>query len=238
MSLLSRAVAKLTGKLDAYWALPPYDYVQNIVSRHLASYLGRAAGDVKRICIVGTYLGNEVPYMLRRYPNADFTLFECSPRYLEKLRKRFGNNPRVTIIGKAASDQIGSLTFYETSLRGSGSVLPLGDLARASYGAEQREKVTVETTTLDTEFAHLSETGLDCLWIDVQGAEMLVLNGATELLNRADSVFIEVSRKPDLYQGGAVMGEITSFLLPYGLEPSAVGVDRLHHTGNAFYSKL
>ena len=233
--LQMRVTAKLLSRFDVYQFIPPYDYVQNIVSRHMASYLGKSPSEIKRIAIVGTYLGNEVPYLARRYRNAEFKLFECSPRYLDRLRARFNGNSRIEIIGRAVSDELGSLNFFETNLRGSGSIMKIGELSQKSYGAEQEEVYLVEATTLDHEFPH---ENFDCLWIDVQGAELKVLNGAKAVLERTDSIFIEVCRKPNLYENSVLMSELTEALARFGFEHAALGLDRRNHTGNAFYTKL
>jgi hypothetical protein len=49
----------------------------------------------------------------------------------------------------------------------------------------------------------------------VQGAELLVLRGATKLLASAKAVVVEVSRYP-YYEGGALQPEIRDFLRSRG----------------------
>ena len=49
------------------------------------------------------------------------------------------------------------------------------------------------------------------LWIDAQGAEMQVLQGADKVLEIVDFLYIEVADEA-LYAGGAVAGDVISFL--------------------------
>ena len=47
--------------------------------------------------------------------------------------------------------------------------------------------------------------------MDVQGAELLVLKGATSLLKSAKAVIVEVSMQP-YYEGGVLQPELRDFL--------------------------
>lgn len=226
-----------TRKLGLPFDVQPYDYIQTYTEHNLHRYLGCRREDVRRIVTVGAHLGHEVKNMLGRYPQADFKLFEASPRYVRGLRARFGSNPRVQIFDCAVSDTNGELTFYETNLAGSGSLLKVGDLAAKSYGMEQTEAFKVQARRLDDHAAEnrYADVAIDCLWVDVQGAEMGVLRSAGTLLDRVKSVFIEVSVFKPLYEGGATMADISSLLTSRGFVVAGVGTDPANGTGNALF---
>ena len=76
------------------------------------------------------------------------------------------------------------------------------------------------------------------MWIDVQGAELQVLKGATRSLPRINSVFIEVSIKESLYEKGAMMSDINKFLDEHKLTLVGLGTDYRNLTGNAFFLKI
>jgi FkbM family methyltransferase len=226
-------------KLGVSAGLRPFEYVQLDVQQHLHRYLGVTPDQVWQIVIVGAHMGYEVIDMLRRFPKAKFVLFEASPRYAERLKNRFSRQSRVTVSNCAVARVDGVLTFFETNLDGSGSILKVGELAQSSYGMRQCEQYTVTASRLDS---HARANGYDdretdCLWVDVQGAELGVLEGAEETLKRTKAVFVEVSVFEPLYIGGAVLRDISNFLEPRGFRTVALGVDSSNGTGNALFAR-
>jgi hypothetical protein len=135
------------------------------------------------------------------------------------------------------SEVNGEVPFYETNLAGSGSLLRVGELATVSYGMRPTELYNVLAKRLDdhaVEHKYRNEP-IDCLWIDVQGAEMGVLRSAGEMLGNVRSIFVEVSAYKPLYEGGATLADISSYLLPRGFALVALGTDPVNWTGNALY---
>lgn len=213
---------------------PPFEYVQILTQREVHRFLYVDRDEIKTWIIVGGYVGKEVPKILKSYKNCKITIFECSPRYLSSLKNRFRNNSRVRILAKAVSNKAGSVKFYETNLNGSGSLLKVGPLARKSYGMEPREEYVVETSPLDVELGDLK---VDVLQIDVQGAEMLVLEGARNVLENTRAVFIETSWRDDFYLGSRNYLEIQKFLCDKGFAAALLGSDA-NLTGNALFVKV
>ena len=144
-----------------------------IATERVHGHIGVPKSTVHKWCIVGGYLGREVPKLLHKYENVSVDVFECSSRYLPALKKKFERNERVSVIGSAVADVSGELIFYETSLTGSGSILRLGSLHKELYYSKPAESFKVEATTLDTYYG--GKTTIDVLQIDVRGAELLVL---------------------------------------------------------------
>lgn len=225
---LSRRLANTFGLVEFY---PAYDYVQTVNEQSVHQFLHVDRDDIGHWVIVGGCRGHEIPKILKHYPKCRVTVFECSHRYIAGLRNRFGGNPRVKIIEKAVCDQIGTVTFHETNLGGSGSLLQVGAFGQATYGMEQAEQFEVDTTTLDATFG--TQT-VDVIQIDVQGAELMVLKGARETLAKAKAVFTEVTGHPDLYQGAATMTEINGALSESGYVPCLLGMD-FNLIGNALF---
>ena len=212
---------------------PPYEYVFDITAERVHSFLGISRGQVLTWCIVGGYLGLEVPRLLKTYPRLRIDIFECSTRYLPILHKKFGGNRRVNVVDRAISSENGTLTFFETTLPGSGSVLRLGKSHMAFYGSEQAESFDVEAVTLDSYYASVA-SNVDVLQIDVQGAEMLVLRGATRTLAETKAVFVEISQASELYVNAVTFQELSEFLEELGFELRLIGSDT-NGTGNALF---
>lgn len=78
------------------------------------------------------------------------------------------------------------------------------------------EVVTVAVRRLDSWCAEQGLERIDLLKIDVQGAEVDVLRGATGILDRVGTVVVEVSFF-DLYERSSSFLEVESLLAPHGL---------------------
>ena len=102
---------------------------------------------------------------------------------------------QVDIVRKALADKVGRATLHH---------IPLGDDPQAfsllADGSPEGE--TVETTTLDQMVTDLSLTRVDCIKIDVEGAEGMVLSGAHETLRRWHPTVIFEVNCPTLLRRG------------------------------------
>lgn len=78
--------------------------------------------------------------------------------------------------------------------------------------------IMVDTITLDTLLArnNLDPADFQLLEIDVQGAELLVLAGARNLLKIVKYVYLEVTYSDPDYIGNATFDDIRNFLKGYG----------------------
>jgi FkbM family methyltransferase len=218
--------------INPIFFLPPYEYVQSVCNANIHKYLSLPAKDITSWCIVGGYLGNEIFMIKKNYPNVKINIFECSERYANKLYDKFKKNDDITVVKKAVSFSSGSQTFFETNLKGSGSFLKLGQLAKKSYNAKQQESFLVSTIALDDYYK--DHEPLDILQIDVQGAETLVLEGAVNLLNRTKAVLIEISILKNLYKKSCTFNEILKILEKKHFHLVLVGTD-FNLTGNALF---
>ena len=71
------------------------------------------------------------------------------------------------------------------------------------------------------------------LVMDVQGAELIVLQGALKTLEQCDAVYLEVSEAP-LYEGGCTLEQLIAFLKPLGFRIKWLELNSLNW-GNAFF---
>jgi len=235
---MKKTFLKITNKffklinINPIFLFPPYEYVQSVCNANIHKYLGLSLKDIKTWCIVGGYLGNEISSIKKNYPNVKINIFECSERYANKLSDKFKKNDDITVVKKAVSFSSNSQIFFETSLKGSGSLLKLGPLAKKSYNAKQQESFIVSTISLDDYYK--DHEILDILQIDVQGAEKLVLEGATNLLNRTKAILIEISILKNLYKKSCTFIEILRILDKKHFHLVSLGTD-FNLTGNALF---
>jgi len=165
---------------------------------------------------VGAHIGEEVA----AYFEAGFQrvfLFEANPECCQKLEHRFHHDPRVKIANCAISENRGQVTLHlHTSRTGStepASLFQMKELSRIVKTLSTPRSIEVEAFTLDQFLTEheidASEIGL--LNLDIQGAELRALKGATKTLTTLPAVITEVN-VIELYAGGSLEEEIVSFL--------------------------
>lgn len=119
------------------------------------------------------------------------------------------------------SNSVGEKTLYVTNDPMCSSLYPPNEvfLARLSQMVEYSSlsfTVDVETTTLDTFCQEANITSVDFLQVDVQGAELQVLEGATMLLETSVlAVQVEVEYAP-LYLNQPLFADVDRFLRAQG----------------------
>jgi len=79
--------------------------------------------------------------------------------------------------------------------------------------------IRVPAITLDTLFEKykIAHAGYNFINIDIQGAELLAFKGATKLLSCIDVIISEVNLV-EMYENGALEGDIVAFLEQHGFE--------------------
>lgn len=143
------------------------------------------------------------------WPNAAIVSFEPAQRHNLTLQKM---DDRHSVVRTAVGDRAGVATLNLTHGAQSNSLLgflPDGPLAKvhAEVGHEQVPIVTLDSLTLGK---------VDLLKMDVQGAELQVLEGAKELLKRDRPViYTEVSFQT-LYLDHPLLADVDTFLAELG----------------------
>ena len=135
----------------------------------------------------------------RYYENSAIYAFGCNPATIPICKRNIGGNARIELVEKAASDKNGETTFYPINTQktqtphkdgnpGASSLLK----ASGKYKKETyiQDEITVKTTTLETFLKEKNISAVDIVWVDVQGAEMLVLNSMGEKIKNVKTMHI------------------------------------------------
>lgn len=103
---------------------------------------------------------------------------DCDKRAISTLTKQFRDHSKVTVVNAAVTSEPGRVSVYRRPAAEQTSILevhPIGGAKQADAPVESVE--FVEATTIDNMIVEYGEP--DFIKIDVEGAEALVLAGAT-----------------------------------------------------------
>ncbi len=221
-----------------------YDVVEAYAQENFYKYTSKKPHEVENIVIVGAYYGCEIIKYRSIYRNANFYCFEPHEDHFKVLESRWKHNDRVRVYNVAASAAPGESNFYKTNADGNSSLLEFQGHQHGHpmylVGTEK-----VKTIRLDS-LPELQNINIDLMQIDTQGAELMVLKGATGILNNVDSLMLEVHTRDFIqpwdeepYKGQCYLEELISFLDDYDLKVKYVGLDNEvgNGQGNSFWYK-
>jgi FkbM family methyltransferase len=139
---------------------------------------------------IGANIGLMAVPVLATMPDVCVLSVEPSPATLPYLRQTVCHSKfqgRWRIIERAAADQVGAVEFF-TSADCGGALDGLKDTGRSV----EPKKVTVQSTTIDRVWVEQRTPEVSCLKIDVEGAELSVLNGAKNCIaSQRPSIILE-----------------------------------------------
>jgi FkbM family methyltransferase len=171
---------------------------------------------------VGAHIGEEV----EAYLQAGFrriVLIEANSECCHRMSSNFRGVPEISIHNCAISDHDGTVQLQlHTSRSGNtepASILPLKRFKEIVPTLTTPRTMEVAARTLDSFLASeaLSPEDFSVLNMDIQGAELKALAGATRLLECVQAVISEVAFV-ELYDGGASESEIVAFMQYRGFE--------------------
>ena len=143
--------------------------------------------EIKVILDLGSREGHQAIAFSKMYPKAQVFGFECNPSSLEKARHNTSHLANVTIVGMAAHAVDGRCKFYPIDTKNTVSPYQDGNpgasslfLASGKYDRIEKyvqDEIEVVATRLDTWASTLGIARFDLVWMDLQGAELLALEG-------------------------------------------------------------
>lgn len=172
---------------------------------------------ISTVIDVGANRGDTLQKWRRMFPEAHVHAFEPLPSMQAVLEAVRAEAPdHVTIWQLAASDSDGEATFQvHVDHPSSSSLFPRTALSAELFDFTQRQsEIVVRTARLDGLIGPKSKTpvtGAVLIKLDVQGAELSVLRGATEILAQTEFIICEVNLA-DLYEGQSSFRSILEFV--------------------------
>jgi len=182
--------------------------------------------DCKRICRTpdvvldcGANLGQAARNLREAYPDATIYSFEPVAHVFEKLRPT-ADELNVIPVQAAVSDRTGTSEIHLTESHESNSLLgflehdnPLERYHRVR-GVERVQTWRLDDWALD---ARIAPQRIDVLKLDVQGAELMALEGAKTILPTVKLVLMEVALVP-YYADCPLFDEVEAYMQAEGFE--------------------
>jgi len=157
---------------------------------------------------IGAHIGYVSLYFAHLIgPGGQLIVFEPGPNNLPYLWKNVTSNSRISIVEKAVTDYVGSARFYVDNLTGQNSSLLEGHDALVSrkqvphVDSSEESVIEVPCTRLDDFLLRAQLPPPSFVKIDVEGAELSVLDGMKAILGKDDIVLmVEVTENaPDVF---------------------------------------
>lgn len=227
---MSQYQSPSTGKIS----YPGYEIFQEDLEINYPAVISKSTSESLNILVVGACRGDEIFNFLKWNINV-IHAFEPNPETFVYLQKTFDGNSRVHCHQIACSDKNGEATlFSHTASSGTDSLLE----AAPTSGLVNQTEWKVKTVRLD-DLAELDSLQIDLFWIDVQGFELSVFKGATDILSRTKGIYVEINESELMYKGAVLSSDLKDFLYQQGFYLSHVEMsgDPLKYGGVALFLK-
>lgn len=199
-----------------------------------ARLLRRLFGAKRSIVIfdIGSCEGEDSIRYAKFFPNSHIHAFEPIPDNLTLIKKNIRNHRlsrRITVNDTALSLKRGKTTMYVSSGapedvqnttdwdygNKSSSLLAPDKIAEVTPWLSFKKKISVQTDTLDNYCKHNRIAEIDIIHMDVQGAELMVLDGAKNMIKNINCIWLEVENVK-LYKDQPVKKDVELFMKKHG----------------------
>jgi len=179
---------------------------------------------------VGAFDADSTIYFAKRLPHNPIIGFEPNPIPFERAIRNAEGYPNVTIENIGFSEQAEELDFYVTDNLVSSS------LYRSTDESEFRFEKTIKVNVITLDQFFENHENILLLKLDVQGAELKILKGATKTLKKTRLVLTEVIIS-DFYEGGCLYFEVDSYMRGAGFEIHSIICD-YNNEGSKYFDIL
>ncbi len=174
--------------------------------------------------------------MYRRMGISRLLMVEANPKVYEKLLGNIAGQEGCTAVCCAASDSDGEVELHLASMDQSSSILPLAKHREIYPQIVDKGTIRVPSRTIDriVRESGIPAGDLQFLCLDIQGAELLALRGASETLSHVRGVLTEVNLQ-ELYKGAPGIEALDELLARHGFHRVATTCPYHPSWGDALY---
>ena len=163
----------------------------NYIHYAIYSYLKR---NDPFILEIGTHNGDDTLKFLQFYSKATIYSFEADPRLSDYLKSKFENFNNIKFFSNAIFDHKKTIKFYLSEVEDIKSFKNTGSSSLINYKNNSKRKfrnfVNVEAIRLD-DIEAIKTSPIDLIWIDVQGAEKIIINSHKTIFKKCKLIWIE-----------------------------------------------
>ncbi len=182
----------------------------------MGEYAYVATLKMKTVIDVGAHTGEFARMIRQMLPEASIISFEPMKLEFQKLQHEMSSVDNFKAFNYAIGDRQGELEIHRSEYAQSSSLLPMTTLHKEAFPESAGQTTeTVAVRRLDDAVSDLELNPEIAIKIDVQGYEDKVIAGATNTLDKAKAIIIEVSFQ-ELYEGQALFDDIYSMLRQKG----------------------
>ena len=157
---------------------------------------------------VGANVGEWSGTFLDYFPNTRVVAIEPSSEAFSRLSSRYANDPRVSLINAAASDQSGTATLLLAQDSTLNSLESYKEIFKADRADEVQGTESVRLIRIDQEIS-IADADVRILKCDVQGHEVEAIRGSAGILPLIDIAICELSFVDEYENRSASFSKIT-----------------------------
>ena len=184
--------------------------------------------DNPTILDVGANLGQSIDRFRQIWPSSRIISFEPNPSSVRQLFKKYSDTIGITIVESAVADLSSHRRLFQFEDSALNSFFDRHDdswITEDSTGSTE-----VSCVTLDDYCVRNGLEYIDLLKVDVQGAELDVISGATRLLDNSLIGLVQLEMIfCDLYEGGVPAGSLLNKMDSLGYELVGFYQQVVHH---------
>lgn len=196
---------------------------------------------------VGANKGLAINTYSKKFPSSSIYAFEAIPELSEELSNIYRSNSNIIIVPNALDKSKGVRNFNQTIISGNSSFFDISEQQKHSAHHDNVTRVIksieVQCTTLDDYSQSNNIEKIDFMKMDIQGAEVLALEGAKQLLKSGSisAIYVEVMFA-QVYEQQCFYHDIASLLLKNGywfynfFDSSCQSDGSLIHSNALFFS--
>lgn len=163
---------------------------------------------------------------------------EANPELASLLKSKLDLSKNIILNYAVSNQDDREINFMITNNGQSSSILELGFHKNLYPNIYVQKEIKLYTKTLNSTFKenNLNLQDIDMINLDIQGAELMALQGVGSCLNNIKAIYTEINLI-EVYKGCALVEEIDKFLEQYHFVRVETSLDSSGTWGDALYIK-